>query len=169
MKHPGPKRSKHPVQLGVRLPPCWMRSCAWLRTMTDDALVPTLQHTWIKGLVHKEKLTDWLNQESIVHVQGIHKEGNPGSHGRWEITVKNVKGTFAVYYSYGDDNHPESLTHTIVRGNRGWKNPDNLALRSKVTTAIQYWIIEDMRKASKKRRWPTSWSESRCSLGNSYA
>ena len=137
--------------------------------MTDDALVPTPQHTWIKGLVGKERLRDWLNQESIVHVEGIHKEGCPDSHGRWETTVKNVKGSFAIYYSYGDKNHPRSPTHTVVRGNRGWKNPANLALRSRVTTGIQYLITEDMRNASKKIRWPTNWSESRCSLGKSYA
>ena len=128
--------------------------------MTDDALVPPLQHTWIKGLVRKEKLSDWLNQESIVHAQGIHKEGYPDSHGRWVTTVKNVKGTFAVYYSYGDDNNPESLTHTIVRGNRGWKDPAILALRSRVTTRIEHLISEEMR---------TIMPESRCNLGKSSA
>ena len=56
--------------------------------MTDVALVPTPQHTWISGLVRKERLQDWLNQESIVHVEGIHKEGR---HFRQRLRVARLE------------------------------------------------------------------------------
>ena len=111
--------------------------------MTDVALVRRPQHTWIPGLVRKETLREWLRQESIDHVEGIHKEGCPDSHGRWEITIKSERASFAIYHSYGRKSDPWSLTHTVVRGNRGWQEPANLALMLRVITAVDKLITED--------------------------
>ena len=66
-----------------------------------------------------------------IFTRGIHKKGEPGSHGRWEVASSHIR----IYLGYGDSN-TGAADETIVSGVSGWWPGELDAVARVVATTI---------------------------------